>query len=150
MKTKPNGKPKFPPTTRERVQITSMTAAGLSQNKIARKIGRSRGLVAGVLAEPEIQRAVKIEKEELSRLCMEKGRTIIDSINQADIEKAGLRDKAVAGAVMVDKALVLAGEPTSIDVSVLLNVAELIRLRQQGSGGALPQAPALPPPEPEV
>jgi len=151
MKPKGKPKPKYPPSTRERARITSLAAAGASQRKIARTIGRSRDLVQNVLAEPEVQRSVEAERAELSRLCLEKGRSIIDSINHADITKAGLRDKAVAGAVMVDKSLMLAGDTPSIDVRVLLEVAHAIRDKdrrdQDRRRVALPLAPALPQPE---
>jgi len=71
MKPKGKPKPKYPPSTRERARITSLAAAGASQRKIARTIGRSRDLVQNVLAEPEVQRSVEAERAELSRLCLE-------------------------------------------------------------------------------
>lgn len=145
MEVNPKGKPKLPPSTRERARITSLAAAGASQRKIARSIGRSRSLVQSVLDDPEVQRSIHEEKAELSRLCLEKGRSIIDSISDADIAKAGLRDKAVAGAVMVDKALVLAGEPTSINVSVLMDVVAAIKARDAQRNPH--RRPALPAPE---
>jgi hypothetical protein len=124
------GKPKTPPNTEERQQITTMAAAGLSQAAIARSIDRSRHMVKNVLAEPEIQRSIQDERAELSALCKDKARDIFVSIHSGDIEKANLLQKATAGAIMIDKALLLAGEATSINVSVLLDVAHAIRARQ--------------------
>ena len=135
------GKPKFPPTTEERARITTMAAAGLSQQKISKTIGRSRHMVKNVLAEPEIQRAVKFEKAELAVIFRDKSRDVLVSISSADIAGASLQQKAVSAGILLDKSLLLTGDATSIlDVRALLEVAQAIRSRQQGR--------ALPPPEP--
>jgi len=130
MKAKPKGKPKYPPNGEERQHITTLAAAGLSQNKIAQTVGRSRHMVKNLLAEPSIQRSIQDERAELSVLCKDKGRDIFMSIHSGDIEKSNLLQKATAGAIMIDKALLLAGEATSINVQVLLDVAHAIRARQ--------------------
>ena len=130
MKAKPKGKPKYPPNGEERQHITTLAAAGLSQNKIAKTVGRSRHMVKNLLAEPSIQRSIQDERAELSVLCKDKGRDIFMSIHSGDIEKSNLLQKATAGAIMIDKALLLAGEATSINVQVLLDVAHAIRARQ--------------------
>ena len=130
MKANPKGRPKFPPTVEEKQTIVTMSAAGLSQAAIARRISRSRHMVKNLLAEPSIQRSIQDERAELSVLCKDKGRDIFMSIHSGDIEKANLLQKATAGAILIDKALLLAGEATSINVSVLLDVAHAIRARQ--------------------
>lgn len=146
---KAKGKPKDRPTCEERARITTMAAAGMSQNKIARAVGRSRPLVSGVLAEPEIQRAVKVEKAELAELYRAKARDIVSSISSADISAASLQQKAVSSGILLDKSLLLSGDATSINVSVLMDVADAIRNRSRGRAVDLPpQLPALPPPEP--
>ena len=87
-------------------------------------------MVKNLLAEPSIQRSIQDERAELSVLCKDKGRDIFMSIHSGDIEKSNLLQKATAGAIMIDKALLLAGEATSINVQVLLDVAHAIRARQ--------------------
>jgi len=144
---KMKGKPKLPPSTQERAQIVTLAASGQSQAAIARNIGRSRHLVRNTLKEPEIMAKVKDEKAELSQLCREKARDIFVSIGSADIDKANLLQKATAGAIMLDKSLLLSGDPTSINVSVLMDVVDAIRSRQPGRIERPFQSPALPQPE---
>lgn len=150
MRAKPKGRPKFPPTTEERAKITTLAAAGMSQNKIAKTIGRARSMVKNVLAEPEIQRSVKDEKSVLAAIYRDKARTIVESISSEDIDSASLQQKAVSTGILLDKSLLLSGDATSnLNVQVLLDVAAAIRCRMQGQVVLPFQAPALPPPEPE-
>ncbi len=129
------GKPKTPPTTEEQETIITMSAAGVSQNKIAKTIGRSRHMVKNTLAEPEIRRAVKDEKTELAAIYRDKARTIVESISCGDIENASLQQKAVSTGILLDKSLLLTGDATSnINVQVLLDVAHALRDRDRGRG----------------
>ena len=77
----------------------------------------------------------------------DKARAIFVSINSADIDKANILQKATAGAILLDKSLLLSGQATGINVTVLMDVAQAIRDRQRGR--VSPQSAALPPPEPE-
>jgi hypothetical protein len=146
MNEKPKGKPKFPPTVEEQETIVTLAASGLSQTKIAQNVGRSRKMVKNVLAEPEIQRAVRDEKAELAELYREKARAVVTSISDKDIEKASLQQKAISSGVLLDKSLLLAGEPTGINVVALLDVVEAIKASRRLD---TPQTPALPAPAPE-
>ena len=122
------GRPKYPPTTEERETIITMSAAGVSQNKIANTVGRSRHMVKNVLAEPEIQRAIKDEKAELAQLYREKARDIVMSISSEDIADASLQQKAIASGILLDKSLLLSGDATSnLNVQVLLGLVDTIR-----------------------
>jgi hypothetical protein len=88
-------------------------------------------MVKNTLADPEVRRTVASQKIELSEIFLDKGRAIVTSIGPKDIEKASLQQKAISAGVMVDKALLLAGEPTeNIDVRVLMDVVEAIRERK--------------------
>jgi hypothetical protein len=146
MNEKPRGKPKTPPSTEERATIVTLAAAGTSQTKIAGAIGRSRNLVKNTLAEPEIQQAVIDEKAELAELYRSKARAVVTSISEADIAKSSLQQKAISSGILLDKSLLLQGEPTGItaNIQVLLEVCELIRARRNAP------APALPAPAPET
>ena len=128
-----NGKPKEPLTTEQKAQIATLSAGGWSQNKIAKEVGRSRTAVKNALAEPEIQKAVIDEKAELAELYRSKARAVVTSISDKDIDKASLQQKAISSGVLLDKSLLLAGEPTGINVNVLalLDVAKSIRARQE-------------------
>ena len=104
-------------------------------------------MVKNVLAEPEIQRAVTDEKAELAQLYREKARDIVISINSADIDNASLQQKAVSTGILLDKSLLLSGDATGINVSVLLDVVEAMRSRQPGRVELPSQSPALLRPE---
>jgi len=128
---KPKGKPKFPPTVAERETIVTLAASGASQNAISKSVGRSRHLVRNVLAEPEVQKAVGDEKQELAEIFRQKSRDVVTSISDTDISKASLQQKSISSGVLLDKSLLLAGEPTTnINVQVLLDVAGLIRRKR--------------------
>jgi predicted DNA-binding protein (UPF0251 family) len=131
MNGKPKGKPKTPPTVQEQETIVTLAASGLSQNKIAQTVGRSRHMVKNVMAEPEIQCAIKDEKAELAAIYREKARDVVASISDGDISKASLQQKAISSGVLLDKSLLLSGEPTSVNSIVLLDIAEAIKLRDQ-------------------
>jgi len=148
MKAKPKGKPKYPPNGEERQHITTLAAAGLSQNKIAQTVGRSRHMVKNLLAEPEIQRAVKDEKAELAQLYREKARDIVMSISSEDIADASLQQKAVSTGILLDKSLLLS-VTGNINVSVLHELIDAIRgedaIRSRPKGPPIhpSQSPAL-------
>jgi hypothetical protein len=148
--TKPmqaKGKPKYPATTGEQETIVTLAAAGVSPNKISHAVGRSRHLVRNTLAKPEIARAVEDEKAELAEIYREKARTIVVSISNADIANASLQQKAISSGILLDKSLLLSGQPTNINFSVLLDVVEAMRSRPLQTVALPHQAPALPQPE---
>ena len=124
MTAKPKGKSKTPPNTEERATIVTLAASGASSAKIAKLISRSRGMVKNVLAKPEIQRAVQDERAVLAELYRDKARRIVDSISEEDIAKASLQQKSISSGVLLDKSLLLSGEPTSINISVLLDAVQ--------------------------
>jgi hypothetical protein len=141
---RPPGPAKYRPSTEERQQIITGAAAGLSQNKIAKSVGRSRTLVQNTLNEPETQAEVSIEKAELAELYRQKARDIVVSIDATDISKASLQQKAISSGVLLDKSLLLSGEPTEIlaaNVGVLMDVVEALRSR----GPVRQGLPRLPP-----
>jgi hypothetical protein len=133
-----SGKAKTPLTTEEQAQITTMAAGGVSQNRIAKTIGRSRHMVKNTLAEPEVIQAVELEKAELAELYRDKARAVLVSINDADIEKASLQQKSVSTGILLDKALLLSEGPPVFDVHILLDIAAMVRGDKQG----LPNQPA--------
>ena len=145
MKAKPKGK--YPPSTEEKAKIATMAAAGLSQNKIAKTVGRSRHLVKNALAEPEMKLSVQDEKAELSALYKDKAREVLLSIDAETIAKGNLLQKATSTAILLDKSLILSGDALPIvNIQVLMQVVDAIRSRPQGA--VLHSQPALPPPEP--
>jgi ABC-type cobalamin/Fe3+-siderophores transport system ATPase subunit len=117
-----------PPNTQEEAQIVTLAADGTSTTKIAAALGRSRHMVKNTLAKPEIQQSIQQEKAELSKMYRETARRVVASISDTDIGKASLQQKAISSGVLLDKALLLAGEPTSnVDVRVLMELVDEIR-----------------------
>jgi ABC-type cobalamin/Fe3+-siderophores transport system ATPase subunit len=117
-----------PPNTQEEAQIVTLAADGTSTTKIAAALGRSRHMVKNTLAKPEIQQSIQQEKAELSKMYREQARRVVASISDTDIGKASLQQKAISSGVLLDKALLLAGEPTSnVDVRVLMELVDEIR-----------------------
>jgi hypothetical protein len=142
---RPPGPPKYRPTTEETAKIATLAAGGWSDNRISKAVGRSRKMVKNVLADPEVRRTVASQKIELSEIFLDKGRAIVTSIGPKDIDKASLQQKAISAGVMVDKALLLAGEPTeNIDVRVLMDVVDAIRERKVVEQENLQRAMRLP------
>ena len=88
-------------------------------------------MVRNVLAEPEIQSAVIYEKAELAELCRTKARDCVVAIDADKINKSSALQLATAGAVLIDKSLLLAGQPTSINVVALLDVVEAIKAKRE-------------------
>jgi predicted transcriptional regulator len=128
--TKSQGKPKTPPNTEERAKIVTMAADGASQNKIAQAVGRSRGMVKNILAEPEIQQQVRDEKDVLAEIYRSKARRIVESINDQDIAKASLQQKSISSGVLLDKSLLLTGDVPTFRIEVLLAaVAQVKEMR---------------------
>jgi ABC-type dipeptide/oligopeptide/nickel transport system ATPase subunit len=85
-------------------------------------------MVKNTLAKPEIQQSIQQEKAELSKMYRETARRVVASISDTDIGKASLQQKAISSGVLLDKALLLAGEPTSnVDVRVLMELVDEIR-----------------------
>jgi hypothetical protein len=85
-------------------------------------------MVKNVLAEPATQKAVGDERAQLAELYRGKARDVLVSISDSDISKASLQQKSVSSGILLDKSLLLDGQPTSIvGIEVLLNVAHAIR-----------------------
>jgi hypothetical protein len=121
-----------------------MAAGGLSQNKIAKTIGRSRHMVKNALAEPEMKLAIQDEKAELSVLYKDKARAVLMSIDAETIAKGNLLQKATSTAILLDKSLLLSGDAFPIvSVNILLDVVDAMRTRHDA---AQPQTLTLPTP----
>ena len=124
---KPKGKQKIPPTVEETETIVTLAASGMSQTKIAQTVGRSRGMVRNMMEEPEIQEKIGDEKSVLAKLYRDKARRIVDSIDDIDIKKASLQQKSISSGVLLDKSLLLVGDLPQVNVSVLLDLVQVVR-----------------------
>ena len=70
---------------------------------------------------------VRDERAELVGLYRDAARAILVSIDSETIAKANLLQRATSSGIFLDKSLLLAGMPTSINVVALIDVLEVIR-----------------------
>ncbi len=118
----------------------------LSESQIARRVGCSRQNVNQVLAvfldshsEKELRefQANKVDIYDAMQM------RALGSVTSAKLQKASAGSLVTIAAILEDKARLLRGQATSIHISALLEVAELIRekrdsgqLARQGSGNS--------------
>ena len=121
-----SGKPKEPLTTEQQQQATGLAAAGWSQTKVAKTIGRSRNAVKHYLEKPEAIAEVRDERQELVELYRQKARACVTAIDDEKIKKSSALQLATAAGICTDKALLLGGQPT-VNVAVLVDLIGLIR-----------------------
>ena len=115
--------------------------------RIAKTLNRSSHTIKDFLSKPEVVTAVRDEKSELARVYKEKARKVVESISDTDISKASLQQKSISSGILLDKSLLLTGEgPASINVTVLLDVAQMIRGARDAQDPRR-TLPALPKPE---
>src|SRR5271157_4691822 len=122
--------PKEPLTAEQQQQATTLSAAGWSQNKIAKTIGRSRNAVKHYLDKPEAIAIVRDERQELVEIYREKARDCVVAIDDEKIAKSSALQLATASGICLDKSLLLSGQPTSINVVVLMELLDLIQQRR--------------------
>jgi hypothetical protein len=122
-----SGKPKEPLTTEQQAQATTLAAAGYSPNKISKTIGKSRHVVTRHLDKPEVIAAMRDERAELVEIYRNAARACVVAIDDEKIAKSSALQLATASGICLDKSLLLSGQPTSINVVALMDVADLIR-----------------------
>ena len=64
--------------------------------------------------EKRVVRTVEVSKQELLEKVSNLSVRLLDSITDADIDRADLKAKAISAAIMIDKRQILRGEPTTI------------------------------------
>jgi transposase-like protein len=95
---------KKPITTEEKQSIALLAANNRSVTAIARETGLHAQTVKKQLQVPSTIELIEAASKILSEKMLEKADKIISGISAEDIEKAGLRDKAVAAGILMDKA----------------------------------------------
>ncbi|MGO9863047.1 MAG: hypothetical protein ACLPLR_05510 [Terriglobales bacterium] len=146
MRTKGAG----PLTTVEIEQAKNLFALKRSYRAVARELGRSPHTVKKVLTcSAEVVAEVATIKANLADRFEGLASRMIDSIDDADIEKLNAYQRTLSGAIAVDKVRLLRGEPSAIlGIEVLLKTADLIRCKldeeDQDRAAKWQQAHALP------
>ncbi len=111
-------------------KVKQLAAEGFTPRRIARTIGKSPHTVAKVLRNPVVIAEVKVTKAALAEKFKLQSERVLDSICDRDIAGASLQQKSVSSGILIDKSLLLSGDPTvNLNIDVLLDVAEAIRSR---------------------
>ena len=128
-----NTKGAKPLTVAELEKAKALSALGHSYRAIGMQLGRSDKTIKKALTRtPEVIREVGEIKAQLAGSFGDLARRMITSITDADIGKLDAYRRTLSGAVATDKALLLRGEATSIDVHVLLDAVQAAReIRRQ-------------------
>ena len=117
-------------TTEQQQQSVTLAAAGWSQERIAKATGRSRNSIKRHLDDREVMDMVRDERTEMVELYRDRARACALAITDEKIQKSSALQLATASGILLDKGLLLSGQPTSINVVALMEVCDL--LRQQG------------------
>ena len=122
-----------------------LSASGETPSRIGKSLGRSHHTVEKFLRQPEIQQQVDVQREELAKMFDAITDRTLRGVTDEDIRKSSLLQKMTAAGIGIDKAMLLRNQvaPT-INVSVLLDIASLIRREQRDEP---PTLTALPKPE---
>lgn len=135
---------KGPLTPEEQEKAKLLHASGRSVWAVATILGRSLHTLAKFLRTPEVARQVNVQREELAALFDDIAHKTLTGVSDEDVRKASLLQKLTAAGIAVDKGLLLRGQPTGIDVHILMDVASMLR----GDRSSLPNQspPVLSPP----
>ena len=133
-------------TDKEKATIEVLSADGQSPRRIGKQIKRSPHTVEKHLQEPEVQQKVDNERAILAEKYRAQAHRVLDSISDEDILKASLQQKSISSGILLDKALLLSGEGSIVDVRVLLQAVEAIRALRQHPEDVVVES--LPEPEP--
>lgn len=117
-------------TVEEKQKATTLSAAGHSQNRIAKAIGRSRNSVKRYLGTDEAIVKVEDERAQLVEIYKDKARRCAIGITDEKIQKSTALQLATASAICTDKAQLLAGQPTNIHVHALVDILDLLRMKR--------------------
>lgn len=125
-----SGKSKEPMTVEQKQQAITMAAAGHSCNKISQAIGKDRVTIKRHLDTPGVIEQVRDEQQELVELYRQKARDCVAAIDDEKIAKASALQLATSSGILLDKSLLLSGQPTSINVVALMDVLDVIQQRR--------------------
>ena len=117
-----------PLTTEQQQQIITMAAAGHSQTKISKTIGKGRNMVKRHLDTPEAIAQVGDERTELVELYKQKARDCVAAIDDEKIQKSSALQLATSSGILLDKSLLLSGKPTQ-NVAIIVELLDVISER---------------------
>lgn len=98
--------------TAEKTKIATLAAAGKTPYSIGKEIDRDIRTIRAALKSEEVQAMVQETQERLGLKYQAVAEKILDSITDADLEKASLQQKSISSATMLDKARLALGLTT--------------------------------------
>ncbi len=105
-------KPPKPLDLYEIEQIKVLKASGLSDNAIAKKVGRARKTVKRCCQDPRNAEEIKEVQRQLAGYFEDLGVRLITSISDDDIQKLNCYQRVIAAGIAVDKFRLLRNEST--------------------------------------
>ena len=137
---KPKGKANEPLTETERERAKVLHASGKTPSAIAKGMGRSHHTLRKFLDKPEVREQVGVQREVLAGMFDHVAHRIVGAVTPEDVSKATLQQKMVSAGIAVDKAALLRGEiPTTVNVTVLLDLVQAIKEKRSAEESARPQ-----------
>lgn len=122
-------KGRLPLTTAQKQEAVVLAAAGYAPSRVAKTMGKSRLMVKRHLETPEAIAEVRDERAEMVQLCRDKARACVVGIDDEKISKANVLQLSTSAGILIDKAALMSGQPTSIHVHALIDVLDELRVR---------------------
>ena len=119
-------KGRLPLTTAQKQEAVVLAAAGYAPSRVAKTMGKSRLMVKRHLEVPETIVKVEDERAEMVQLCRDKARACVVGIDDEKISKANVLQLSTSAGILIDKAALMSGQPTSIHVHALVDVLDAI------------------------
>lgn len=115
---------KLPMDVEEKTKAAALLASGMTPNAVGKVLGRDPKTIRSLAGKPETQIQVADFTERFAGKLEATAERILDSVTQADIEKASLKDRAVSLGIFHDKARAARGQSVGANVSILFQVSE--------------------------
>lgn len=112
-------------STEEKERIENRIAEGATPHRIAGELERSDHTIAKHVDQPDVQMRIADKLDVVAERA-------IDSISDEDYRKASLVQKITGAAIAIDKRQLLRGQPTSINVTALLDLVTVARALRDG------------------
>jgi hypothetical protein len=124
-------------TTEEKQKVLILSAQGLTNFAISKRLNRSHHTIKKEIVKPESQVQVADIQERLADKFEQLSERILDAVCDADLEKATLQQKAISAGVMLDKSRLIRGQ-SSMNFAVIMASAVIECERLSSARGASP------------
>ena len=112
----------------DHVRTVALAKKGLTHGEIARLQGCDRSNISKVLQRYGVEeRRVNKYKEYRADILAGLQDRLLSSIPDSDIQKSGMYTRVVSAGILYDKERLERGQATSVNINVLVDLAEAIR-----------------------